>query len=127
MGGILLIVSEFLFQKPLWSMRECERSITYESHTRLDYSKAEIVETTLVISSRFRFLTVGSCTSELRVIILPEMQILKVGSRISDLSGFRFLFLNFHVTPSCFKRLGTIRTEKKQILWQIKKGILVRY
>ena len=48
---------------------------------------AEIVETTLVIS-RFRFLRVGSRISELREIILPGMQIFKVGSRISTAVGF---------------------------------------
>ena len=44
--------------------------------------EAEIMETTLVVS-RFCFLRVESHISELRVIILPGMQILKVRSRIS--------------------------------------------
>ena len=76
---------------------------------------AEIVETTLVVSW-FRFLGVGSRISELRVIILPITQILKVGSRISDCSRFRFLYLKFVVTSSRFNRLGATRTEKIRLL-----------
>ena len=48
---------------------------------------AEIVETTLVVS-RFRVLMVGSRISVLREIILPGMQILKVGSRYPTEVGF---------------------------------------
>ena len=76
---------------------------------------AERVETTLVIS-RFHFLRVESRISKLRVIILPETQILKVGSGISNLSWFRFSYLNLYVTPSHVKRLGRIRTKKKRLL-----------
>ena len=48
--------------------------------------------------------------------ILPEMQILKVGSWISDLGEFRFSYLNLHVAPSHVKWLGKIRTKKKWLL-----------
>ena len=71
--------------------------------------KPEIVETTLVVS-RFRFLRVGSRISELRVIILPGTQILKVVSWISDCSRFRFSFLKF-----------------TKINDKLKKGIIVGY
>ena len=74
---------------------------------------AEIVETTLVVS-RFRFLRVGSRILEPRVIILPGTQILKVGSRISDCSRFRFSFLKFYVAPSRITRPGATRNEKNQ-------------
>ena len=47
----------------------------------VDEGAAEIVETTLGVSW-FHFLRVGSRISELHVIILLGMQILKVGSRI---------------------------------------------
>ena len=60
------------------------------------HTKAEIVETTLVVS-RFHFLRVGSRISELRVIILPGTQILKVGSQISNCSRFCFSFLKFFI------------------------------
>ena len=49
----------------------------------LDDIQAEMVETTLVVS-QFGFLRVQSLIFKLRVIILPEMQILKVSSRIFD-------------------------------------------
>ena len=86
-------------RKPVQALKELLKGSNY-------YLKAEIVEMTLVISW-FRFLRVESRISELCVIILPETQILKVGSRISDLSCFCFSFLNFYVAPSHFKRLGT--------------------
>ena len=73
--------------------------------------KVEIVETTLVVS-RFRFLKVGSRTSELRVIILPGMQIFKVGSQISDCSRFCFSFLKFYVAPCRITRPGATRNKK---------------
>ena len=72
---------------------------------------AEIVETTLVISW-FRFLRVASRISMLRVIILPGTQILKVGSRISDCSRFRFSFLKFYVAPSRITQPGATRNKK---------------
>ena len=56
----------------------------------------------------FLFLRVGSCISEVVVIILPEMQILKVGSRISNLNRFSFSYLNLFVFPSHVKQLGTV-------------------
>ena len=77
----------------------------------LGHFGAEVVETTLVVS-RFRFLRVESRISKLRVIILPGMQILKVGSLISDCSWFCFSYLKFFVASSCFNRLGATRNEK---------------
>ena len=64
--------------------------------------RAEIVEMTLVVS-QFHFLRVGSRISKLRVIILPGMQILKVGSWTSNCSRFGFSFLKFYVAPSRIK------------------------
>ena len=60
---------------------------------------AVIVETTLFVS-RFHFLRVRSRISVVRVIILPGVKILKVRSRISDWSQFRFSFLTFYVAHS---------------------------
>ena len=84
------------------------------ARAREPYPDPEIVETTLVIS-RFCFLRVGSPISELRVIILPGTQILKVGSRISDCGRFCFSFLKFYVASSRFNRLGGTRTEKMNV------------
>ena len=67
-------------------------------------------------NSLFRFMKVVSQLSELCVIILPGMQILKVDSRISDWSRFCFSFFIMYAAPSRFKRSGAIRTEKKQLL-----------
>ena len=66
------------------------------------------MEMTLVVS-RFHFLRVGSRTSELCAIILPGMQILIVGSLISDCSWFRFLFLKLLVVLTDLERLGPKR------------------
>ena len=70
------------------------------------------METALIVSL-FRFLSVRPSISVLRIIILPETQILKVSSRISNLSRFHFLFLKFYVARSRFRQLEAIRTEKK--------------
>ena len=69
-------------------------------------SQAEIAETTLVIS-RFRFLMVESRISELHVIILAETQILKVGSRISNLS--RFSFSSMQPSQLNFRPMGNVQ------------------
>ena len=87
--------------------------------------EAEIVKSTLVVS-RFRFLRVRCQISVLRVIILPETQILKVGSRISDWSQFRFSFLTFYVAPSCITRPGATRN-KKNVRYQPEKIQQRRY
>ena len=93
---LLFILRKLLFWEVVVSIDLfCSRIVHFRG--------AEIVETTLVIT-QFCFLRVGSHLSQLRVIILPEMQILKVGSRISDLSQFHFSFLNFYVAPSHFKK-----------------------
>ena len=81
----------------------------------VDSLRAEIVETTLVFS-QFGFLRVGSCIFNLRVIILPGTQILKVVSRISDFSWFHFSFLKFYVAPSSITRPGATRSKKKILL-----------
>ena len=64
------------------------------------------METTLFVS-RFCFFRVGSQISLLRVIIQPGTKILKVGSRISHWSWFRFSFLTFYVAPSYMQLYNT--------------------
>ena len=67
--------SSFYLYRHLCSLSQLPEAVNCQGVHR-----AEIVETTLVIS-RFRFLRVGSCISEMRVIILPGTQTLSLTTR----------------------------------------------
>ena len=94
----------FLSKYKIWQFKELKPLNQFNENVLVKvnvyYFWIKVIVEMALIVSHFRFLKVVSWKSELRVNILSGMQILKVVSRISDWSHFRFLVLIIEVNPS---------------------------